>query len=52
MSIIASEIGSAATDLYADCSSGGHCPQSPQDDGIDEVGALLDEHEQFLSGKG
>jgi hypothetical protein len=52
MSIIASELGSDATDLYADCSSGGHCPISQQDDGIDEVGALLDEYEQVLSGKG
>ena len=51
VSIIVSKSGSAARDLCADLSRGGDCPLSPQDDGIDEVDALLDKYEQFLAGK-
>jgi len=29
----------------------GNCPLSPQDEGNDKVGALLDEYEQSLAGK-
>ena len=51
MSIIVSKLGSAARNLCADLSSGGDCPLSPQDEGNDKVGALLDEYEQSLAGK-
>jgi site-specific recombinase XerC len=51
MSIIVSKSGSAARDLCTDFSRDGDCPLSPQGEGSDEVGALLDKYEQFLAGK-